>query len=166
MNLLEAAERDPAVAAARDSRLYTAAMRVCGAAGKRDKVLALFERMRAAGKDGGGRGGGGGKGAWFACCVTGRWSEACARAPPHPHPSVYQWAGRRGAGGGAGEEGEEGSRLSDYIAYNSVLEALKMEGDWRQALRVLQDMKAAGLGPNLVNHNTVGYMRCEGGRGG
>ena len=32
-----------------------------------------------------------------------------------------------------------------------------MEGDWRQALRVLQEMKGAGLKPNLVNHNTV---RC------
>lgn len=38
LKLLDAAERDPAVAAAKDSRLYTAAMRVCGAAGKRDKV--------------------------------------------------------------------------------------------------------------------------------
>lgn len=50
---------------------------------------------------------------------------------------------------------QEGGGLSDYIAYNSVLEALKMEGDWRQALRVLRDMKSAGLAPNLVNHNTV-----------
>ena len=36
------------MAQAKDSRLYTAAMRVCGAAGKRDKVLELFERMREA----------------------------------------------------------------------------------------------------------------------
>ena len=41
LKLLEAAERDPAVAATKDSRLYTTAMRVCGAAGKRDKVRTL-----------------------------------------------------------------------------------------------------------------------------
>ncbi len=35
-----------------------------------------------------------------------------------------------------------------------------MEGDWRQALRVLQEMKRAGLNPNLVNHNTVRFAAC------
>lgn len=64
--------------------------------------------------------------------------------PPHTCPAAT----------GANDE-QEGTKLSDYIAYNSVLEALKMEGDWRQALKVLQEMKGAGLKPNLVNHNTV-----------
>ncbi|KAM3568934.1 hypothetical protein VYU27_008957 [Nannochloropsis oceanica] len=102
----------------KDARLYTAAMRVCASAGKRQEVLDLFERMKA--------------------------MQAA---------QTEKGEGKRRKLGGKGES--ENDLLSMYIAYNAVLEALKMEGDWRQALKVLQDMRQSGLTPNSVNHNTV-----------
>lgn len=115
-----------------------------------EQVLELFERMRAATK--------GGKGAG-ACKLCINRADRVARMDkrqytPPPDPTTLPPTRHTISPATAGEE-EEGGKLSDYIAYNSVLEALKMEGDWRQALKVLQEMKGAGLKPNLVNHNTV-----------
>ena len=74
------------------------AMRVCGAAGKLEKVLELLERMRAATK---------GNGAKGPCFLRAMVDPLCS----HAHSS--------------------------------------------QALKVLQEMKTAGLKPNLVNYDTV-----------
>jgi pentatricopeptide repeat protein len=99
----------------KDARLYTATMRVCGAAGKREKVLELFERMKA---------------------VT------TPSKTTKTHTDTQQ------------TDTHKEDRLSDYIAYNSVLEALKVQGDWQQALKVLKEMHThANLVPNTVNHN-------------
>lgn len=102
-----------------------------------------------------------GKGGAGACVPRVDWIVSIDRMigpddvyrPRPDHHSFHLNPHAAAAAGGGDDEG----KLSDYIAYNSVLEALKMEGDWRQALKVLQEMKSAGLKPNLVNHNTVRF---------
>ncbi|EWM23818.1 pentatricopeptide repeat-containing protein chloroplastic, partial [Nannochloropsis gaditana] len=73
---------------------------------------------------------------------------------------------RKGGKERKGEGESEEDRLSVLIAYNAVLEALKTDKEWRQALQVLQEMRRVGLVPNVVNHNTVMDAIAEAGEAG